>query len=91
MAKPVEQVMTQGVKRLQLSPVLLATLFGTAQKHLHLSTFIAFHPKGSQVQATDGNGKTLETLNVALPTKIWIIFDDYGNRWVATALLPDEY
>lgn len=91
MAKSVQQLMTRGVEGLGLSPTIMQTLFSQANKYRDRSPFLCFIQKGNQVEISDGNDKKLGSINVTLPTKIWIIFDDYGDRWVATALLPSEY
>ena len=91
MGKSIQKVMTNGVQSLRLSESALERLFSKATELLSKSEFISFEPKGSQLTISNGDGKMLGTLNEVLPTKIWIIFDDYGDRFVATALLPSEY
>lgn len=91
MGKSIQKVMTRGVEALGLSQPVIESLFRKAEELRAHSAFLTFEPKGSTVFVGNGDGKTLGTLPVALPEKIWIIFDDYGDRWVATALLPREY
>jgi len=91
MGKSIQKVMTRGVQGLGLSQQAIESLFRKAEELRGASTFLTFEPKGSSVSIGDGDGKALGTLPVTLPEKVWIIFDDYGDRWVATALLPREY
>ncbi|MBW4081294.1 hypothetical protein [Paenibacillus sp. S150] len=91
MAKSIQKVITRGVQQLGISPSILESLFRKAEELLSSSTFLTFEPKGGSVLIGDGNGKSLGALNIVLPQKVWIVFDDYGNRWVATLLLPEEY
>lgn len=91
MGKSIQKVMTRGVQDLGLPASVIGNLYRKAEELLSKSEFISFEPKGDQVVISDGNGKELGTTREQLPTKIWIIFDDYGDRWVATALLPSEY
>lgn len=91
MAKSIQKIITNGVQDLNLSASLLNTLFSKADEYKDKSPFISFHPKGTSVEITDGNGKFLGNQSGFLPQKIWIIFDDHGDRLVATALLPSEY
>jgi len=91
MGKSIQKVITRGVQDLGLSAAIIATLFRKAEELLLKSKFISFEPKGNQVTVGDGNGHVLCTLQAILPAKTWIIFDDYGDRFVATLLLPSEY
>ncbi len=91
MAKSIQKITTRGVESLNLSATVLNTLFSKAVEYKEKSPFISFQPKGSGVEVTNGNGRFLGNQNSFLPEKIWIIFDDYGDRLVATALLPSEY
>jgi|GEM_PF-807089 hypothetical protein len=91
MGKPIQTVMTRGVERLDLPPHVLRTLFDKAIANKDKSPFISFQPKNGRVEITDGNDKILDTVNLHLPEKIWVIFDNYGDYLVATALLPREY
>lgn len=91
MGKSIQKVMTSGVQGLGCSESVLERLFRKAEELLPTSKFISFEPKGGQITISNGDGKKLGTLNESLPTKIWIIFDDYGDRYVATMLLPSEY
>lgn len=91
MGKSIEKVMTRGVQGLGLSESVTESLFRKAEELLPKSKFLSYEPKGSQVLVSDGDGHMLSTLSVSLPAKIWIIFDDYGDHYVATALLPKEY
>lgn len=83
--------MTRGVQHLGLSPSTMHQLFSKANELRGKSYFLTFEPHGSNCKISDGNGKPLGTVSVILPVKIWILFDDYGDRFVATALLPEEY
>ncbi|HEY0828323.1 MAG TPA: hypothetical protein VGE40_09525 [Bacilli bacterium] len=91
MAKSIQKVMTRGVQNLRCSEGVLENMFQKATELLPKSNFISFDPNGGQVNISNGDGVQLGTLNTLLPTKIWVIFDDYGDRFVATALLPSEY
>lgn len=91
MPKSVQKVITRGVKGLGLSQSAIESMFRKAEELRGTSHFLTFEPKGSSVFIGDGDGKTLATLPVMLPEKVWIKFDDYGDCWVATALLPREY
>lgn len=91
MGKSIQKVMTNGVQGLRLSDLVLERMFRKATELLPSSEFISFEPKDGQVKISNGDGKMLGTLKESLPAKIWIIFDDYGDRYVATMLLPSEY
>lgn len=91
MGKAVEKVMTRGVANLHLPQSTIEKLFRKAEELREKSPFLTYDPKGSSVYIGDGDGKTLGTLPIHLPEKVWVIFDDYGDRFVATALLPREY
>lgn len=91
MGKSIQKVMTRGVQELGLSSTVMDSLFRKAGDLLPKATFLSFVPEGNQVKIDDGDGRTLGSLPVTLPTKLWIISDDYVDRYVATALLPSEY
>lgn len=91
MGKSIQKVMTRGVQDLGLLGEVIETLFRKATELLPTTQFISFDPKGNQVSISDGNGKVLGIWKESLPRKLWIKFDDYGDRWVATLLLPSEY
>jgi hypothetical protein len=91
MAKSIQKVITRGVERMGLSQPVVESLFRRAEGLMRSSTFLVFEPQNGSVLIEDGNGKKLDTMSASLPRKVWIIFDDYGDRWVATLLLPEEY
>lgn len=91
MGKSIQKVMTRGAEQLGLPRIMTERLFQKAESLLKSSPFLVFDPKNGTIVVEDGNGKKLDTLSGVLPRKVWIIFDDYGDRWVATLLLPEEY
>lgn len=91
MEKGMEIVMTNGVKNLGLSQDEINRLFRKAEELRPRSAFLVFDPKGNSVYIGNGDGHILGMLHLFLPEKVWVIFDDYGDRWVATALLPREH
>lgn len=91
MAKSIKKVMTRGTQQLNLPRMMIDRLFQKAESLLKHSTFLVFETKNETITVEDGNGKRLDTVSGALPQKVWIIFDDCGDHWVATLLLPEEY
>lgn len=89
--KSIKKYQTPGVIDLNLNPIVLQTIMLKAEHLMNESTFLSFKPKGTQLVIEDGNNNELESLNITIPEKLWIVFDDYGTHWVQTALLPDEY
>ena len=91
MGKPTEKVITRGVQNLNLPPVVMNLFFRKAESFLPKHDFLVFEPQGNRVVVSDGNGKKLDELQMTLPEKVWVKSDDYGDKWVITALLPREY
>lgn len=95
-AKPIAHVMTAGVSELVdtgiLPDLMLIEMFSIAEDNYKDSYFITFQPNGfSKTKVTDGNENILTELDFEVPKKIWLITDDYGDHFVCTALLPEEY
>lgn len=91
MAKPIQKLNTRGVEALRLPPDVMNLFFRKAESFLPKHDFLVFQPQGNRVVVSDGNGKQLDELKITLPEKVWVKADDYGDRWVITALLPQEY
>lgn len=65
--------------------------FRKAESFLPKHDFLVFEPQGNRVVVSDGNGKKLNEMQMTLPEKVWVKSDDYGDKWVITALLSREY
>jgi hypothetical protein len=94
--KQVRCVMTQGLGALELSNELIKLLFKTAIDRYVKSKgeeyMTTYQPDGINISIGDGNEKVQTDINcLGLKERIWCMIDDYGDYFVATLLMPNEY
>lgn len=84
-------VLTSGVKDLDLETSLLSLLFQIAYMYRDEDYMIVFTPNEYGTLVTDGNHKSLISITYQIPETIWIMYDEYPDYLLFTALLPTEH
>lgn len=92
MVKEVKCMITQGVGASESDLAINLVFAKSIELHTDQNYFLVFKPKGNgTTEVSDGNSNVLGTLELEVASKLYSIRDDYGDHYVTTLLLPEEY